>query len=211
MESIYIDIHTHKEFPSGRAVRTYSIGMDAEAPISDTFSAGIHPRSAADTNVEDALAYLRVAPVVAIGEIGLDYARETDIIAQTKILEAQLKIAEERSLPVILHCVRAYNDMLHILGGFRLKAVIFHGYTGSPEQTATIIKKGYYISVGERSLESPKTIEALRRTPLDHIFAETDESDSPIETIYGKLAAALQIPLPELQKAIMSNYKKIFG
>ncbi len=69
---------------------------------------------------------------------------------------------------------------------------------------------GYYLSFGERTFRSPRTVEALRRTPVENLFAETDESDVPIEEIYRRIAQAKDLD-PELLKcAIYRNYREIF-
>lgn len=209
----YIDIHTHK-ISRGDIISlpSYSIGIDAAPPGSGLFSAGIHPWSVAKTYMEQALDYLRTAPISAVGEIGLDYSIDNlDSELQVTVFKEQLYIAKTRNLPVILHCVKAYNDALAILKEYDLKAVIFHGYIGSPQQTKQITDKGYYISVGEVSLQSPKTISALRQCPLEKVFAETDTTETGIKDIYIRLAEILAVNEQELAGIIYKNYQKIFG
>ena len=147
-------------------------------------TAGIHPWHA---QLGDLSEVEQLAPSVdAIGEIGLDYACE------------------------VLHCVRAFEDIMKIIGGHQLEAVIFHGFIGSVEQAQRAIKQGYYLSFGDRSFRSHKTIEALRSTPLSHIFVESDESTMPIEEIYSKIAELRGIEVGELLKATEANFKRIF-
>lgn len=209
--SIFIDIHTHST-AGELSLYSYTIGRDAAAPTEGMpFSAGIHPWSAADIDVAHGLEYLLTAPLAAIGEIGLDYSSTVDRQKQRQVFEAQLEIAERRGLPVIIHCVRAYNDILPMLDKYKLCAVIFHSYAGSPEQTAAIYDAGYYFSFGERSLKSVKTMTSLRRIPHDRIFAETDESKVAISNIYAALAEQLNITVEELKIQIEQNYKHIFG
>ena len=89
--------------------------------------------------------------------------------------------------------------------------MIFHGFIGSPQQAAEAVKKEATTSPsGERTFRSPRTVEALRRTPVENLFAETDESDVPIEEIYRRIAQAKDLD-PELLKcAIYRNYREIF-
>lgn len=210
LQNEYIDIHTHRACDDALCIRSYALGVGVQITDTPPFSAGIHPWDAEVADIGKALEYLKTAPLAAIGEIGLDYSKSVSIIAQTKVLEAQLQIAQERNLPVILHCVRAYNDILHILKRYTLKAVIFHGYIGSLQQTATITKQGYYISAGQPSLNSPKTIEAIKNTHPERIFAETDDSDESITEIYTKLADILDISTDKLKQIITDNYKTVF-
>lgn len=213
VEERYVDIHTHSA-GSGGDIRllSYSVGMDKLPPAVGFFSAGVHPWSAAAADMPPALEYLRSAPAAAIGEIGLDYSvRDLDKQVQLSVFKAQLAVAEERGLPVVIHCVKAYNDVLNILGDYGLKAVIFHGYTGSVQQTETITSKGYYVSAGEVSLNSSRTAEALKSCPAGSLFAETDTSDTDIRGIYRRLADIRGEDVHILRKEIYENYKKVFG
>ncbi len=90
------------------------------------------------------------------------------------------------------------------------RAVIFHGFIGSPEQARQAWEKGYCLSFGERTFASPRTIGAIQNTPLSQLFLETDESETPIETIYARAAALLRVTTGELQRATTENYERIF-
>ena len=91
-----------------------------------------------------------------------------------------------------------------------LRAVIFHGFIGSKEQAERAVKKGYYLSFGARTEGSTKTIEALRVTPLNRLFVETDEAEVTIEAMYQTIARLRYIEVEELKRATAANYKRIF-
>lgn len=214
MEIKYVDIHTHSTGNTEGiiALPSYSVGMDAAPPASDFFSAGVHPWSAGKTDMASAVEYLLTAPLAAIGETGLDYAVDGfDKYVQVSVFKVQLDIAEKRGLPVVIHCVKAYNDVLGILQNYRLKAVIFHCYIGSQQQTASLTSRGYYISAGEASLNSPKTAESLKQCPGRVLFAETDTSPVAIEDIYTRLADIRRTTAGNMKDIIYGNYKRIFG
>ena len=97
-----------------------------------------------------------------------------------------------------------------MLADYHLRAVIFHGFIGSVEQAQRAVKQGYYLSFGERTFHSPKTIEAMRSTPLSSLFVETDESTTPIEEIYEKVAVLRGISTTELATTTEENFKRIF-
>ena len=101
--------------------------------------------------------------------------------------------------------------MIKILSEYRLPTVIFHGFIGSVEQAQRAVAEGYYISFGERTFRSPKSIEAMRSTPLSHLFVETDESPTPIEDIYAKIAILRGISTSELLQATERNFQAIFN
>ena len=188
-----IDIHTH----------------NAQTPAQTIDAVGIHPWHAVEGDlslVEDA-----IDKVDAIGEIGLDFACDIDCETQISIFRAQLAIAERLHKPVVLHCVRAFEETMKEVGKYDLKAVIFHGFIGSKEQAQRAVYQGFYLSFGERTFRSPKTIEALRSTPLSQLFVETDESSTPIEEIYAKIAELRGIPTTELITAAEENYNRIFN
>ena len=187
-----LDIHTHN-------AQTHAQTID---------TVGIHPWQAL---VGDLAEVERLAPSAdAVGEIGLDYACDIPREEQMAIFRAQLALAERLEKPVVLHCVRAFEDVMKEVGCHHLKAVIFHGFIGSAEQAQRAINQGYYLSFGERTFRSPKSIEALRSTPLSHLFVESDESTTPIEEIYAKIAELLGVTVEELTLATEQNFNKIF-
>lgn len=195
MKPEYVNIHTHLSTGHGIHLRT----------------AGIHPWQAATEDVSSILPALdAVEAVDAVGEIGLDYASKVDRGVQMTAFRAQLRIAREQKLPVVLHCVRAFEPMMCELAACTPIAVIFHGFIGSPEQAQQATDKGYYLSFGERTFSSPKTIEAMRATPLERLFFETDDSPTPIETIYARAAELLGTHVEALQRATTENYERIF-
>lgn len=187
------DIHTHNAHTQAQTIDTV----------------GIHPWHALEADLSTV--ELAVAEVDAIGEIGLDFACDVPREVQMVIFRAQLAIAERHKKAVILHCVRAFEEVMKVLSEYRLHAVIFHGFIGSVEQAQRAVAQGFYLSFGERTFHSPKTIEAMRSTPLSHLFVETDESATPIEKIYDKIAALRGISVVELATATEENFNLIFN
>lgn len=188
----FVNIHTHR--PTGRGI--------------ELRTAGIHPW---DADREDVASIVPLLDrIQAVGEIGLDFLRGPAPAAQYAAFRAQLRMAHERGLPVVLHCVKAFEAVMRCLAECPPRAAIFHGFIGSPEQARQALGKGYCLSFGERTFRSPKTLAALRETPLSRLFLETDESETPIDIIYGRTAEALGIGAEELQRATMENYERIF-
>ena len=99
---------------------------------------------------------------------------------------------------------------MKIVAEYDLRAVIFHGFIGSAQQAERAIKKGYFLSFGPSTSRSPKTIEALRNTPLDKIFIESDETRKNIEDIYSEIATLQGCKQEILEQAILENYNKVF-
>lgn len=188
----YIDIHTHNP---------------REDVLSPTM-AGIHPWQA---EIGYELPCLTECDI--IGETGLDYACEVDRYRQKELFLKHLAKAQQLGKPIVLHVVRALNDTLSILSEFKdLKGVVFHGFIGSKEQAAECIKRGYYLSFGERSLRSPKTREVIAKMPQNLLFCETDDNTSvAIEEIYRSVAEIRGTTPEELLRTIENNYKNLFA
>ena len=188
----YVNIHTHRPTGSGIELRTE----------------GVHPWDA-DMQLVATLGE-QLSDAQAVGETGLDFVHGPSREVQTEALRAQLRLARERGLPVVLHCVRAFEPLMRELAACEPRAVIFHGFIGSPEQARRALAKGYFLSFGERAFASPKTLAALRETPLSQLFLETDDIPVPIEEIYARAAEARGVPTEVLQRATLANYERIF-
>ena len=188
--SHYIDIHTHNFTSRHTELR----------------AAGVHPWEAENSTIDESI----FQGVQAIGEIGLDYVCNVARNSQEEIFREQLLIAQRLQLPVVLHCVRAFFPTLAILSKYQLRGVIFHGFIGSKEQAAEAVKRGYYLSFGEATKHSPKTVEALRSIPLENLFLETDERPTPIEEIYSMAAEIRAESLDAIINGITDNYNRLF-
>lgn len=146
---------------------------------------GLHPMYLAEHRAEhlDALrARLNAAPAIAVGECGLDhYVDGLDRAAQLFLFEAQLRIAREFDLPVILHARRAVDAVLASLrriGGLR---GVVHSFSGSIEQANQLHRLGFLIGIG-----GPLTYARARRlrrvaacVPLEQLLLESDAPDQP--------------------------------
>lgn len=193
--SPFVDIHTHRF--SGRVI--------------ELRARGVHPWQAGEFDREQRFSDDIFAGAQAVGETGLDYACGVDRAAQERLFRLHLEAAERLSLPVVLHCVRAFEPVMEILRRYRLRAVIFHGFIGSPQQAARAVQRGYYLSFGPSAQRSPRTLEALRMSPADRIFAETDDTGADIAEVYAMICEARSMAMETLKERIMLNYCDIFG
>lgn len=211
MDTPFVDIHTHRNEmrPNVVAIRSIRLGKECIPTSSEPFSAGIHPWDCEVVGSEW-LDSLETLPVTAVGEIGLDFCKPIDRTEQLRLLTAQADLAEKRRQPIVLHCVKAYEKLLSLMGRYTVP-IIFHGFTGSPQLAGQLIRKGYFLSFGTTLFRSPRTQEALRTTPYEHLFLETDEADATIEEIYRQAAALRNTPIETLKHSIYTNYKTLFG
>ncbi len=146
---------------------------------------GIHPHDAKDVaagTMNELKELAQSEKVVAIGETGLDFHYDfSPRQDQRRVFEAQLEIARQMNLPVIIHCREAFDETIDILEQFiglkgRLRGVVFHCFSGSAEQAKIVLDHGFYISfTGVVTFKNAeKTREAAKIVPADRLMLETD-------------------------------------
>lgn len=192
---------------------------------------GIHPENCGGFLTEhlDELRRLaRQSKVVAIGEIGLDYywAENPPREFQRQVFRAQLELALELDLPVIIHDREAHGDSLAIVKEYPALRGVFHCYSGSVEMAKELLDRGWYLG-----FDGPVTYKNARRTvevaemiPIDRILVETDSpymSPAPVRGkrndsrnvayIVEKLAQIKGISSDEMAILTLANGKKLFG
>lgn len=218
MQEIYINIHSHrkKQQDDEFVVRNYVLpkAKTSVERINYSLSVGIHPWFADSSDIATIHRLKKLATaknVIAIGETGLDRLKNENFKAQLELFSIHLKIAEEQQLPVIVHCVKAYSDVLAELKNTRIP-VIFHDFDGNAQIVEQILKfDNTYFSLG-KSLFRPqsKIVKSLHVIPNDRIFFETDTMPLPIKPVYEQYATMAKIDLKELQNIIQTNFQRVF-
>lgn len=143
------------------------------------FTAGIHPEDCTDvpvSDIEKLKAFFKHEKCVAVGEIGLDYHYGADTREkQLVFFEAQLRIASEYGLPVIIHDREAHADTLELIKKYRPTGVM-HCFSGSAETAREAVKLGMYIGFGGAVTfkNARKPLEVVSSIPEDRILLETD-------------------------------------
>ncbi|GIM29029.1 hydrolase TatD [Clostridium polyendosporum] len=188
---------------------------------------GIHPEHA-DTVDENTLHRLRELAqnpkVKAIGEIGLDYywKENPPREVQKNAFRAQMRLAKEFNLPVVIHDREAHGDTLEILREFPTVKGIIHCFSGSVEFAQDCIRLGYYIGfTGVVTFKnSRKIMEVAKEIPLERMLVETDcpymaptpyrgkrnQSDY-IKFILEKLAEIRGMEVEEINNQLVKNIK----
>lgn len=213
---LFVNIHGHRQASSIREWVMRSL-MASEYPPDDIeygyYSVGFHPYNVGKFDEQETLDKVALATknpkVLAIGEIGLDKSIEANMDEQFRIFNAQLDMAEQAKLPVILHVVRAFNEIIELKNARKPTVpMIIHGYNGSREMADSLVKAGFLISFGEAICgEHSKIIEALLSVPLDKMFLETDEGDMDIREVYQMAAEAKGVSREELRIRVIENAK----
>lgn len=115
--------------------------------------------------------------IVAIGEIGLDYYWEpVDKPKQKAFFEAQLDMAREFDLPVLIHDREAHGDCFETVLKYPTVRGVFHGYSGSAEMARELTRRGWYIAFGGTVTfkNAHRVREVAASVDLDHLLIETD-------------------------------------
>jgi len=133
--------------------------------------------------------------IMAVGEIGLDFARKTDKEAQINLFEAQLDLAEKYQLPIILHVVKAHEQVISILKERPGLTGIVHSYSGSLTQAKQYIKLGFLLGVGGVITwpKSDKKRAMFAQLPLGSLALETDAPDMSPAGLKGQRNSPEQI------------------
>ena len=191
---------------------------------------GSHPDAADEVNEEILEAYRKLCKlnpkIKAIGEIGLDYHYE-DIPRelQLKAFRAQMGLAAERDLPVIVHERDAHADGLAVVDEFPTVKGVFHCYSGSLEMAQELVKRGWYIGfTGVLTFKNAKkALEVAANIPLERIVLETDcpymspepfrgkrNDPSKLYRMAEKLAELRGLPLDEIHRITTENGKRLY-
>lgn len=193
---------------------------------------GFHPEELEGAELTDLEVIRQLAAhekVVAIGEIGLDYYWVKDEEGRRKEQEffrAQLALAEELNLPVIVHDREAHGDTLAIVKEFPKVRGVFHCYSGSVEMARELVDMGWMISfTGVLTYHNArKSVEAAQAIPMDRLMIETDapymapvphrgkrnDSGYVLHTC-EKLAEIKGLSLEECAKITLENGCRFFG
>ena len=191
---------------------------------------GSHPDAADEVNEEVLEEYRKLCKlnpkIKAIGEIGLDYHYE-DIPRelQLKAFRAQMALAAELDLPVIVHERDAHEDGMAVVREFPTVKGVFHCYSGSAEMARQLVNLGWYIGfTGVLTFKNArKAVEVAASIPLDRIVLETDCPYMSPEPFRGKrndpgklyrmaekLAEIRNLPLEEIHRITTENGKRLY-
>lgn len=213
-----IDIHRHaKESGTAkRVIRNLFHDQLSEIEPKKFYSIGLHPwhvnAESLDSDIQNLSEAAEDPGVIAIGETGLDKSIKVPFELQVKAFLAQIKLAIAVNKPVIIHCVRAYNEIFSLrLESEHKKPWIIHWFNASQQMGEQLISKNLYLSFGHMLFNSKsKAYHAWTKLPIDHIFLETDDAGYTIDEIYQQAALLKGINITRLEKQIETNFLNCF-
>ncbi len=182
-----------------------------DAPDGRTlYAVGIHPWQAdeADEAAWSALAQaVRHPDVVAVGEAGLDRLQGADNAVQQAAFRRQVILSEEVGKPLVLHCVRAVDEVLAVRRETRARQPwIWHGFRGGARQLEQLAAHGFCFSFGSRFRE-----EALVACPPEYLLLETDEQPfSTLPPLYARVAELRGLTPEALTRLQRTHFERLF-
>ena len=213
---MYIDIHTHNSAKEEDVLKIQNIYLGDEVKSDTFFSVGLHPWHISENNLDVSSVLNLISEnenLLAIGEIGFDKNIETPISQQGVFLHEQLISAEQNNLPVIMHVVKAFNEIIEIKSQWCYSQPwIIHGFNKKVELAKQLIDKGFYLSFGASVMnENGNSVDVLRSIDISKVFIETDDQTNyGIKEIYKRISEITEMPLDELKAQIEQNFKKVF-
>ena len=192
---------------------------------------GVHPSDCEgfSQNTLDGLRALAAHPKVrAVGEIGLDYYWKDNPPRefQREVFHAQLDLAEELQLPVIVHDREAHQDCLEVVRAHPKVTGVYHCYSGSLEDAKTLVRLGWMLSfTGVVTYKNARrSLEVIDWLPMDRIMIETDSPYLTPEPFRGRrndsrkvyrvaeaIAQVKGLEAEEAARITLENGKRFFG
>ena len=201
---MFVDIHTHVD---NQAVIKIIDG-DSEK-ILKTW--GVHPWDVTEEHFEVPRDLRSLGMTAAIGEVGLDKVHKETFERQIEVFEEMIKLSESYRKPVIVHCVRAYSEIIEVRK--KMKATmpwVIHGFNSSVETMRQLLRYDMYISLGEVLYHNEnKAFKILKNIPTDRLFLETDVSGRDIRDVYTKAATLMGCEVEFLENKIFENYGRL--
>jgi TatD DNase family protein len=216
----YIDIHVHGGKPAAGIFILENL-MAHEEKTTETipgvaYTYGIHPWFLNENNHRHQISSVKKAMglpgVIAVGEAGFDKIKGPSGELQHRIFAEQVLIAEEYSKPMVIHCVRAWDELLSVKKELKPRMPwLIHGFRGNKELAAQLLSKGMYLSFWFDFVLKPESADLLRSLPSDRIFLETDGAEVDIRDIYIKVSNDLDLSVEDLKSIIYSSFIKFFN
>lgn len=209
---LYFDVHTHTVCLDKNVFSIENKYPNA-TNFSHPFSIGIHPWFINKENFEDQFLKvenkLQEKNCLAVGECGLDKLTETDFELQKIVFRKHIQFSEKYKKPLIIHCVKAYQEIIAIKKELKPTQIwILHGFNKNLQVAESLLKNGIILSIGTAIINNKKLQKVISEISLSSILIETDDSETPIQEIYHKVAKLKSIEVVELQQKVAQNFAR---
>jgi TatD DNase family protein len=220
---MFLDIHTHNSLSEANIKKIFNFSVsgfdvvESEAAFlksGNSFSVGIHPwsidSSRSEAQWERLVQWAHLPQAKCVGEAGLDKIRGAGFHEQELIFLKQIRLAEALKKPMIVHCVKAFNEILSIKKDIQPQIpMVIHGFNRKVDLMKTLQEKGFYVSFGHALLGQASVQAAFVEAKLSQVFFETDTSSVSIIDIYQTAAFLKNMRVEALKEQVNNNYTDI--
>ena len=224
---MYFDHHTHisgQPSIASEIMRIFSIdasnfgdlGKISEiTTMGHGFTIGLHPMSYNFMTFENVSRIIHQYhdDILGIGECGLDTRIAVPRQHQIELFIAHAELAMEMHLPLIIHCVRSYDDIVHLHQ--RLKPSnpwIIHGFNRTESIAIKLLDQGILLSIGKELLDPGHPISTFFKKIAEYpFFLETDGKDIAIQTLYQQASNMLDMSIEAISTIIASHVQQVYG
>ncbi len=204
----FFNAHTHFQLRPEYEI----LNAGSDLPQHGWFSAGIHPWDADEQyNLPEMRELLAHRRCVAVGEAGLDKLHGPELPVQEKLFREQVALSEKYQLPLIIHCVKTWAELLAVYKDLDPEQVwIYHGFNKAGI-LREVLDTEIRISIGASVLTNEALQKVVPLIPDDRLLLETDDSKTDIREVYACISDLKQISLPALQDLVSRNFKQTFA
>lgn len=210
-----LNIHSH--ISSADSIQSFDLFSSADK-IENLYSIGIHPWSTdslklSDKEIAETIEFhLSQKNCVALGECGLDKIRGAEINRQIELFKLQLDLAYKFNKPIIIHCVKAFNELITLRKEFRNGIWISHGFRGKKDLALSLERNNIKLSFGTHLLRDAQVQEAFCALNMQNVFLETDEQDpSDIYKLMEHAADLKNVSLDAFKQILQNNINQTFN
>lgn len=224
---MYLDHHTHiSRTPSNASEIMQIFSIDASnfedlgkipdiKSMGHACSIGLHPMSF------NAMTFEKVSRIIhqyrddilGIGECGLDTRIDISRQKQIELFTSHAELAMEMHLPLIIHCVRSYDDIVHLHQ--RLKPSnpwIIHGFNRTESIAIKLLDQKILLSIGKELVDPGHPISNFFNKIAEYpFFLETDGKDIAIQTLYQQASDMLDMSIEAISANIASHFQQVYG
>ncbi len=211
---MYINIHTHQQVYDA-SIELVNLDINS-ANKPNYYSYGLHPWFIKQEDYKEQLSLIELKVnekrCLAVGECGLDKLSPVNFELQQNVFIEQIKIANHINKPLIIHCVKAFNELINCLNLYENKVpVIIHGFNNNENIASVLLNYGCCFSFGKALLGyESNAAKAIKNSGRKNFFLETDDADISIKYIYKKAAELLGIDEDILKQQLQLNFETIF-
>jgi TatD DNase family protein len=201
------NFHTHLAKNEGFEILNYENGIDLK---NNYYSYGIHPKDSEKEEFNKEILFDKNC--LALGEIGLDKLISVPLDKQIEVFSRQIEFSEKHQFPVIIHCVKAWNEIILVKKKLAPKQKwIFHGFSKT-NLVEEVLKNDLIFGIGTRILFDEKLQSCLQQIPINSILLETDADEkNTLISVYQKVAELKNISLQKIKKQIEENFRGTFN